>query len=61
MRLFHKIGWKYKKFRVWYYKLTGKWIWGIMGCLQTPECFPLEDKLDINDGFQNYMEKIFED
>ena len=56
--LIHEIGWRYKKFRIFYYKITGKWSWGIMGAIQTPECFPGIEK-KINTDFEEHLEQIF--
>jgi hypothetical protein len=49
--LIYFLGKKYKWFRLWYYKISKKWKWGIMGAIDTPELFgtpekeqPLSDK-----------------
>lgn len=57
MKLIHKTGWRYKKFRIFYYKITGRWIRGIMGAINTPECFPEIEK-KINTDLEEHLEQI---
>ena len=56
--MIHWIGRKYKKFRIFYYNLTGRWHWGIIGAINTPECFP-EIKPDEDKEFEDYLKQIF--
>ena len=58
--LTHKIGWRYKKFRIFYYKITGKWLWGIMGAINTPECFNVYHGINHNEEFEKHLKQIFE-
>lgn len=38
-KIIWKLGWRYIKVRIVWYKLTHRWLWGIAGALQTPDLF----------------------
>jgi len=60
-KIIYTLGWKYTWIRILWYRLTNKWLWGIIGRLKTSECFPVDDTFEVKvyDQYQKYIEEIF--